>query len=167
MKLLWKLMIAVLVIGVLLPFTFLKGKDGKPLMNFGNLKVPGFSTPDHTKRSEPKNSDRANNSSPNSIYEWKDEEGNIQFSNTPPAEGIEYTVREYDPNINVIQSIELPVDKAEAPNTEPQTGQKILSSDDAGDVYSPEQIKKLIDDAKNVENILNDRLKKQQATIDQ
>ena len=112
-----------------------------------------------------KNVDTVNNGSPNSIYEWKDAEGNLQFSNSPPAEGIEYSVREYDPNTNVIQSIELPAEETEASGTEPQTNQKIISSGDPGDVYSPDRVKKLIDDAKNIENILNDRLKKQQATI--
>ena len=165
MKLVWKLMVAVLIIGMLLPFTFLKGKDGKPLMNFGNLKMPGFSMPDLPKISGSKNVDTVNNGSPNSIYEWKDAEGNLQFSNSPPAEGIEYSVREYDPNTNVIQSIELPAEETEASGTEPQTNQKIISSGDPGDVYSPDRVKKLIDDAKNIENILNDRLKKQQATI--
>ncbi len=166
MKFIWKLMIAVLVIGMLLPFTFLKGKDGKPLMNFGNIKMPEFSIPDLPKISGSKNVDTINSGSPNSIYEWKDAEGNLQFSNTPPAEGIEYTVREYDPNTNVIQSIELPAEETEA-STEPQTNQKIISSEDPSDVYSPEGVKKLIDDAKNIENILNDRLKEQQATIGQ
>lgn len=105
--------------------------------------------------------------SPNLIYEWKDAEGNLEFSNSPPADGIEFTVREYDPNTNVIQSIELPSEEAEVSNTEPKTDQKILSSDSPGDVYSPEQIKKLIDDAKNVENLLNERLKNQEAITGQ
>lgn len=167
MKLAWKLTIAILVIGILLPFTFLKGKDGKPLMNFGELKMPEFSMPDLPKSSGSKSVDTVINSSPNSIYEWKDAEGNLQFSNTPPAEGVEYTVREYDPNTNVIQSIKLLAEETEASSTEPQTNQKIISSEDPVDVYSPDRVKKLIDDAKNIENILNDRLKKQQATIGQ
>lgn len=150
----------------MLPFTFLKGKDGKPLMNFGNLKLPELSMPDLPKSSGSNNDVTISSGSPNSIYEWKDAEGNLQFSNSPPAEGIEYTVREYDPNTNVIQSIELPAEETEA-STEPQTNQKIISSEDPSDVYSPEGVKKLIDDAKNIENILNDRLKKQQATIGQ
>lgn len=123
--------------------------------------------PDLPKTPDSQNDKTVINRSPNSIYEWRDVEGNLQFSNTPPTEGIEYTVREYDPNTNVIQSIKLPAEETEASATEPQTNKKIISSEDPGNVYSPDRVKKLIGDAKNIENILNDRLKKQQATIGQ
>ncbi|MCP4275688.1 MAG: hypothetical protein GY779_04975, partial [Gammaproteobacteria bacterium] len=45
MKFFGKLLLAVLIIGLLLPFTILKGKDGKPLMSFTDLKLPDFSAP--------------------------------------------------------------------------------------------------------------------------
>lgn len=167
MKLFWKLIISLLIIGILLPFSILKGKDGKPLINFGDLKIPEFSMPALPESSSSGDADAVITGSPNLIYEWKDAEGNLEFSNSPPADGIEFTVREYDPNTNVIQSIELPSEEAEVSNTEPKTDQKILSSDSPGDVYSPEQIKKLIDDAKNVENLLNERLKNQEAITGQ
>ena len=168
MKLIWKFFIAVLIIGILLPFTFLKGKDGKPLMSFGNLKMPEFSLPDIPKLPDTgKDSDAVLTGNTDLIYEWKDSEGRLQFSNSHPPEGIEFTVREYDPNTNVIQSVEIPAKVSEVKSEESRTNKKVISTDGSGNIYSPEQIKKLIGDAKNVENVLNDRLKKQDAIIGQ
>ena len=42
MKLVIKMMVAFLVIGILLPFTILKGKDGAPLIKFSDLRLPEF-----------------------------------------------------------------------------------------------------------------------------
>lgn len=163
MKLIWKLFIAAIIIAILLPFSLLKGKDGKPLMNFGDLKLPEVSLPDMPGS---KNIGTAVIGDSNSIYEWKDEEGNLQFSNMPPAEGIEYTVKEYDPNTNVIQAVEVPDKEPESASSEPHSSQETEPVGGTG-IYSPEKIKKLIDDAKNVENLLNDRLKQQEAIIGQ
>mgnify|MGYP003677621933 FL=1 len=46
MKLFVKLMLAILVIGLLLPFTLLKDENGKTMLNFSDLKLPGFSMPE-------------------------------------------------------------------------------------------------------------------------
>ena len=42
------------------------------------------------------------------FYKWYDAEGNVQFTTEPPADGIEYTVKGYDPNTNVIKAVEVP-----------------------------------------------------------
>lgn len=154
MKLFVKLLIAVLVIGILLPFTILKGKDGRPLMSFDDVKVPG-------KTAIPKLTPGIETNT--TIYEWKDNDGNIQFSTSPPAAGVEYTAKEYDPNTNVIQAVKLPESDTDEAETEKENNTTPV--EEIGSTYSPDNIKKLIDDAKNVENLLNDRFEKQKAII--
>ena len=140
MKLIWKVFIAALIIAILLPFSLLKGKDGRPLMSFGDLKMPEVSLPDMPGSG---NNGIAVIGKPDLIYEWKDKEGNLQFSNMPPAEGIEYTVKEYDPNTNVIQAVKIPDKEPEPTSREPQSSQETEPVDGTG-TYSPEKINQLI-----------------------
>ena len=101
----------------------------------------------------------------NVIYKWTDAEGNLQFSSSPPPEGVEFTAKEYDPNINLIQAVEIPTEEVElkAEGTDPEKA--VTSLDDISNVYSPEKIEKLFEDAQNIEKLLNDRLKNQNAQI--
>ncbi len=158
MKLLGKLLIAALVIGMMLPFTILKGKDGKALMSFSDLKMPDLGVPSLPKPDPVKAVD-----SSSTIYQWKDNDGNIQFTNSPPPEGVEYTAKGYDPDTNVIQSVKVTENESETREAEKED--EIAAPDSITSVYSPEKINKLFDDAKNVEKLLNDRLKQQKAAI--
>ena len=166
MKLFGKLFIAVLIIGILLPFTILKGSDGKPLMSVSDLKLPKLSTPDLPKLPDlgGKN-DSASVNDNNVIYKWTDAEGRVQFSSSPPPEGIEFTAKGYDPNTNLIQAVKIPTEEVELKSEETGSGKDVTSLDDISDVYSPEKIEKLFNDAKNIEKLLNDRLKNQSAQI--
>jgi len=168
MKLFGKLLIAVLIIGILLPFTILKGKDGKPLMSIGNIKMPDFSMPDLPEL--PKSSGASNSTSADGkdlVYKWTDSEGNIQFSTSPPPEGVEYTVKGYDPDTNLIQAVEVPKENSEDGADKADTKKPTTSTDGIGSVYSPEAIEKLFEDAKNVEKLLNERIKNQEAITGQ
>ncbi|MCP4076612.1 MAG: DUF4124 domain-containing protein [Gammaproteobacteria bacterium] len=164
MKLFGKLLIAALVLSVLLPFTILKGKDGRPLMSFSDIKAPSLSLP-----SMPDMPDLANNAKPSPvsggkdiIYKWKDSKGVLHFSSSPPPEGIEFTSKGYDPNANLIQSVEVITEPTE--QLRPQEKQAQAPSD-IGNPYSPAKVEKLFKDAQNVEKLLNDRLKHQEALI--
>jgi len=166
MKLFGKLFIAALIIGILLPFTILKGRDGKPLMSFSDFKLPSFSTPEMPRL--PKaitNSDSASGNGNSVIYKWIDAEGNLQFSSSPPLQGVEFEAKGYDPNLNVIQAVEVPNEADKEQKGEVETDKEVTSKDGIGSVYSPESIEKLFKDAKNVEKLLNDRLKNQNAQI--
>jgi hypothetical protein len=161
MRLFIKLMIAILVIGVLLPFTFLKGKDGKPVISFTDLKLPDISMPDM-----PNLPDNETLGDKDVIYKWTDAEGSLQFSNTPPPDGVEYTVKGYDPNLNVIRAVDVesnvPIEVVEE-----ESKKKVTSAEDIGSPYSPEKIGKLFEDANNIEKLLNQRLNNQEALIGQ
>lgn len=164
MKLFAKFMIAGLFIAMLLPFTILKGPDGKTLMSFTDIDLPDFSLP-----SLPKLPDASSMSSSNDslggkdlFYKWYDAEGNVQFTTEPPAEGIEYTVKGFDPDTNVIQAVELPQEEPEPDETPPAK-----NSEESGSLYSREGIEKLFKDAKDVEKLLNQRMKDQESALNQ
>ena len=168
MKLFAKLMIVGLFIAMALPFTVLKDKDGNTLMSFSDLELPDFSLPDLPSLPD---TDKVlpavdSLSGKDIIYEWRDAAGNIQFSTEPPPAGVEYSMKGYDPNTNVIQSVKLPKDDAESVVIEfdgdaPADGQKI------GNPYSPEAVDKLFEDAKNIEKLLNERMKQQESALNQ
>jgi len=177
MKLPTKMLIAVLVIALLLPFTLLKGKDGSAMLNvrdlnFPSVSLPELSMPDFLLSEIPGLSGRISSSDDESmtgndvIYKWTDAKGNIQFSNNRPPEGVVYTGKDYDPNLNVIQAVET---RATSPEAVPEIESKkeITSAKDIDSPYSLEKIEKLFEDANNIEKLLNQRLNNQAAEIGQ
>ena len=161
MNLFVKFLIAALVIAVLLPFTILKGKDGRPLMSFDQLKAPDIALP--------KVPDSANlpsvgdgSSRKDIVYLWRDEKGSLHFSSTPPPAGVEYTSKGYDPNTNLIQSVKI---KEKEPEPVEVVEQQVKKPSDIGSPYSPEKVEKLFDDAQKVQQVLEERLKQQEAMI--
>ena len=168
MKLFGKLLIAVLIIGILLPFTVLKGKDGKPLMSFGDIKMPNISLPDLPDTPKLGGDNKSVSADGKDlIYKWTDSEGNLQFSTSPPPEGVEFTVKGYDPDTNLIQAVEVSTEIPEDEAKQPEAKKPVTPPDGIGSVYSPEAIEKLFEDAKNVEKLLNERIKNQEAIAGQ
>ncbi len=166
MKLFGKLLITALVLAVLLPFTIIKGNDGKPLMSLSNIKAPEFSLPKIPDAIKTKDSGSSvSTSGKDIIYKWRDQKGELHFSSSPPPEGIEYSVKGYDPNTNLIQSVKIRTEETEQPG-QPEIETQTKKPLDIGNPYSPQKVEKLIEDAQNIEKLLNDRLKKQQALID-
>jgi len=172
MNLFIKLLIAILVISLLLPFTFLKGKHGNPMLsvrdlNFPSLTLPELSMPDFLSSGMPKLPGGVKGSDgKDMIYQWTDADGNVQFSNSQPPEGVVYTLKGYDPKLNVIQAVE-----TQAAGSDEVSGseskKKITSAKDIGSPYSVERIEKLFEDANNIEKLLNQRLNNQAAEIGQ
>jgi hypothetical protein len=166
MNLFAKFLIAALVIAVLLPFTVLKGKDGRPLMSFGDLKAPDIALPELPNTDMGKTAGSSSQGREDIVYKWKDAQGEWHFSSTPPPQGVEYTVKGYDPNTNLIQSVKPNLEESD-PVKEP-AGETTVSVHNPGDVinaYSPDKIENLFNDAKNVQQLLEDRFKQQEATI--
>jgi hypothetical protein len=177
MKLFAKMLIAALVIALLLPFTLLKGKDGSAMLNvrdlsFPSVSLPELSMPDFLSSDLPglpgrsSGSDDASRTGNDVIYKWTDANGNLQFSNNRPPEGIVYTIKGYDPNLNVIQAVEArPTGPEAVPEFESK--KKVTSAKDIASPYSIENIEKLFEDANNIENLLNQRMENQAAEIGQ
>jgi len=79
------------------------------------------------------------------VYKWRDENGVMQFSNTPPPTDRNAQQIELNPNSNVVSAVKVPV-KEESP----------VSPDDGGQPgpYSVKGMKKVMDDAKGIEQML-------------
>ena len=161
MKLINKLLIAAVVIGASLPFTLFKGEDGGPLLRISDLKIPSFSMPDFSFPSFPGSRKALKTSQPMSqvtIYKWTDAEGDLQFGSSPPAEGIEYTEKQYDPNENVIPAVN--TDSSNRQQESEAVLAKTSSQDvEIGGIFSPGVIEKLFEDANNVGKSSNNRTK--------
>ena len=125
-------------------------------MSLDKLKAPELSMP-----KLPGGEISAGSGRTDIIYEWRNAEGELHFTSSPPPEGIEYTVKGYDPNVNLIQSIQVKHEEPEKTPVEPQ----LKKPADIGNPYSPQNVEKLINDAQNVQKVLNDRLKQQEAMI--
>lgn len=169
MKLFAKLMLALLVIGMLLPFTILKDESGNPLMSFSDFELPGLSMPSLPKAPEIDSMTESADfiGGRDTIYQWHDSEGNIQFTTDPPPQGTEYQVRHFDPDANVIKSVDMPISETSAANSGSDAEQNADSADQEINPYSQDGVKKLIEDAKNVEKLLNQRFRSQESAINQ
>lgn len=166
-------MLTVLVIGILLPFTLLKDENGETMLSISDLKLPGFSLPGI---SMPDFSGKSDGQNPvpqaeglggkDIFYKWYDAEGNVQFTTEKPPAGIEYTVKGFDPNTNVIQAVKIEA-KAGEQGSEPEPQDDAAEVNETGDPYSREQIEKLFENAEGLEKLLSDRMQKQNSAIGQ
>jgi hypothetical protein len=95
------------------------------------------------------------------VYKWQDELGEWHFSNQPPPSGVSSSVETYRNDVNVTQApppIEEEKPEAEETGTDiPQTAAPLLP------ITDPERVQQLIEDAKNVQNLVDQR----QEQIDQ
>ncbi len=94
------------------------------------------------------------------VYKWQDAGGEWHFSNTPPPKGVASQVQTYRADTNVIQAprqqqkpiatTPSPPPVSNAPPTEPAPGIPGLPS--------PAKAKKLLDDARAVQDLNNNRM---------
>ena len=173
MKLFVKLMVAILVIGMLLPFTILKDDDGDTLASFSDFSLPdfsmpGFSMPKMPRFSEPSIEPASDDdlTGKDLFYKWYDADGNVQFTTEPPADGVEFTIKGFDHDANVIQAVKVPP-KTTAPKEPTLTQQKPSVADESENPYTQDSIKKLFEDTRNIEKLLNQRLSNQNSGINQ
>ncbi|UCH41452.1 MAG: DUF4124 domain-containing protein [Gammaproteobacteria bacterium] len=167
MKLFAKFLIAALFIAMLLPFTIIKGPEGRPLMSFSNFSLSDFSMPDlpDVPSGGKMQSAIRGNGGEDIFYQWYDSDGNVQFTSEPPPKGVEYTTKGFDPDTNLIQALELPQEESEPAQTEPAS--RAHNPEDIGNPYSAESIQKLLEEAKNVEKLFKQRIKDQESALNQ
>ncbi len=167
MKLIYKVLFALLVLALLLPFAVLKNDAGKPLISLSDFSLPNFSLPEASlpemrslsSSSVPVEADDSDLSGKDVFYKWRDAEGNLHFTSDPPPEGVDYTLKGYDPDANVIQSVETETGAIEAETEKAaQASAQTREPGDIGNPYSQESIEKLFKDAKNIEKMFNERL---------
>lgn len=170
-------MLVGLVLAFLLPFTLLRDDQGKTLMSFSDFSISDFSLPDFGladfKIPDILGSDRLlpneGGSREDIFYRWNDAKGNIHFTTEPPPDGIEYSVKGYNPDANVIQAVKLhdePVAEPPASVADPASADK-SPAQDIGNPYNKNNVQKLFDDTNNIETLLNQRLSNQNSAINQ
>ena len=171
-------MLAGLVLAFLLPFTLLKDDQGKTLMSFSDFSLGDFNLPDFSLADfnlpDILGDDRllstdGGGSREDIFYRWNDAKGNVHFTTEPPPDGIEYRVKGYNPDANVIQAVKLPdepVAEAPASAANPVSADN-SSAQDIGNPYNKNNVQKLFDDTNNIEQLLNQRLSNQNSAINQ
>ncbi|MCW8922180.1 MAG: DUF4124 domain-containing protein [Gammaproteobacteria bacterium] len=140
-------MAIVLVVLMVVPFFLLKNGDLLEKFGFG-----GESSGDSIKELKakvPKNVQTVTSKERIEIYKWVDEHGVTQFSHTPPLEGASFEKMELSPNTNVIDAFKTP-EKEQEEVAKPD----VFS---VGSPYSPDGMKKMIDDSQSVQETLNQR----------
>lgn len=177
MNLFIKFLFFIVILAIAGPF-FMKGPDGKPLMSFDKLGIPSFSDlaklSSAQKKTAPTNTDAetiTHTSGGETFYKWQDQYGIWQFTTTPPPSQPFETV-ETDPNANVIQSLSKDtIDTAlgrvaEVSDETAKTGESEAEKSPLEELggLSPTtvpitKIPKLLDDAKNVQNIMDQHAK--------
>ncbi len=96
------------------------------------------------------------------IYKWQDDSGEWHFSNQPPPADVNSSVKTYDNNVNITQTpppapVEnKPEQPARTTDDIPKTAAPLLP------ITDPERVKQLIEDAKNVRELVGNR----QQTLD-
>ncbi len=94
------------------------------------------------------------------VYQWVDEKGGKHFSNTPPPNQ-QVKALHLRPDTNLVKAVEAPAEKKPSRPKVTSIGSKLSNP------YTPGGAKKLMDDAKNVQELLNQRFEKQQELINQ
>ncbi len=172
MKLFMKLALAALVIAALLPFTLLKDEEGQTLMSFSSFSLSNFEMPDFEMPDMPSSKQLVpsvdGHGRQDIVYRWNDSNGNIHFTTEPPAEGIKYTLKGYDPNANVIQAVKLPaIEMPAQPIATDTTDSSEQNSAPGPSTYNIDNILKLFDDSRNIQKLLNQRADYQNSDINQ
>jgi len=86
------------------------------------------------------------------VYKWRDSNGVMQFSNTPPPTGGDAEKIELNPNKNIVSAVKVP----EKEETEE------VAKTESPSPYSVKGMKKVMNDAKGVEALLEKRHEEQQ-----
>ena len=122
---------------------------GKTPFSASDLKMPDISAP---------RVDSLVNGGKTTAYKWTDENGVVHYSSEPPPEQQQVEVLEVDPNVNLVQGVQK---KEEVPGPGSQPALDLPG----GNVYSPKNVQKLIQDAKDVQQKLNERYQEQEKIV--
>jgi hypothetical protein len=132
------LMVLVLIAAMAAPY-FMKGKNGEPLMSFGIDENMDILSTEQTRQQYAK---------------WQDENGVWHFGDDIP-EGVHTEVVNVDTAANVIRSVKLA--KKEAANDSKKPGQPSAPSLPLPMTVDPGKVSEIMDDATNVQNLLDER----------
>lgn len=152
-------LLLLLLFAAIFPFVY-PGKDGKPLLSWSELKMPtlhSFNLPQMPDIALPGKEEPRAPHQPVKVYRWQGEDGGIQFSNEPPTPEVAFTVVEVNPDANLIQA------PSADNNTRGAKTETPSSPFPSPLTVSPGQALQLIEDARNVQKLSDERLRQQDA----
>ena len=150
MKWIYRLLTFVMLAGAMaFPF-FMDTKSGKPVFSMPEAKdlLPSVLT----------DAAPALPSLPNkqTFYKWKDKNGVWHYGDTPPAHTPEVATIEIDSNTNIIQSI--PIETDTPPTPQMSNASPVMKNDEpASNVLTLDRALNVINDAQNVQSLLDNR----------
>ena len=152
-----RLLLMLLLFAAIFPFVY-PWKDGKPMLSWSDIRMPTM--PEITLPELPKPGEATRESNqPVTLYRWQGPDGSTQFGSEPPAEGINYEVVAVNPDANLIQA--LPPSEAPVEAEEKEGGNS--TSLPSPLTVSPGEAMQLMEDAKNIREMSEERLRQHEA----
>lgn len=93
------------------------------------------------------------------VYKWRDENGVLQFSSTPPPEGGPADTVELRPDTNLVKALKVPEEEPEK-----KSGPVVMSTRSP---YTPGGMKDMIDTTSNLKDTLNQQQLEQQKMMEE
>jgi len=124
----------------------------------GDFQIPGMSSVTETAQKGVTGLGNALPAEDVTVYQWVDDKGVTHFGGTPPTGQGSYDKKEIRANTNLLNAYK-------APEVEEKPAQRSRVSS-VGNLYSPEGVKNLMDDAKGASDQINNRAADQQKMLD-
>lgn len=147
-------MFIVLIVMITLPMYLLN--DDNFVQKFGQIWGNGDGVTTNAQNNGPKNVKTVVTDKKIEVYKWIDEYGVMQFSNLQPV-SLESELMVLSPETNVMDAIKIPEKEAEL------TGTPNVTS--LGSPYSPDGMKKLVDESIEMKDTINQRQADQEQMI--
>lgn len=158
MKLIINLLLLALVVAAVLPFITL-GPNGNALLKLPDLKFPDINMTEIPEDPVTQQKTVSDDVESALVYKWRDSDGHTHYTSDPPPQGVQSEMLSLRPGTNVVPTIKPPQPSKQV--TKPK-----IEKDSLGSVYSPANVRQLIEDARNVQNILNERANELQQLSD-
>ncbi len=157
MKLIIKLLFVLLFLGVAGLFV-LKSPDGNPIISTEKIALKVKSISEDSKNmaySLDKNLNLNNNTGEVEVYRWKDSQGKWQYSNVDPENK---HAKKVEQQINIIPSKPKKAALTKPSHAKTKEQKPSPLNGISPTTISPDKISKLIDDAKNVQQLMDKRM---------
>jgi len=151
-----RILLLLLILAGTLPFFF---PPGRPLLSWKSIETPKL--PDIDVSMPSFDSKEEATTRPVTVYRWKDSQGGWHYSNQAPEGDVAYERMSVNPDTNMVPAE--PVAQAEAPAPE---GQEIQSANEEFD-YSPEEVLRLKEKAREARDKMERRYKEQEELLRQ
>jgi len=106
------------------------------------------------------------NENETTIYKWQDDSGEWHFSNQPPPAGVASSVKIYRSDVNITRTPPPTPEESSPGQPDKKTADIPETTVPLLPITDPERVKQLIEDAKNVQDLVRNRQKALDAQIE-